>query len=108
MSRFQRNGTCSKEPQMRRVVVTGLGMVTPLGCGVDITWRRLLAGESGARAIETFDVSDLPCKIACSIPRGDGTDGTFNADQWMEPKEQRKVDGFIVFAMCAARQALED
>src|SRR5262249_23285893 len=61
-----------------------------------------------ARAIKTFDVSDLPAKIACSIPRGDGSDGTFNPDQWMEPKEQRKVDGFIMFAMCAARQALED
>jgi 3-oxoacyl-[acyl-carrier-protein] synthase II len=93
---------------MRRVVVTGIGMVTPLGCGADVTWRRLLAGESGARRIETFDVSDLPTKIACSIPRGDGTDGTFDADQWMEPKEQRKVDGFIVFAVCAARQALDD
>ena len=54
---------------MRRVVVTGLGMVTPLGCGVEPTWRRLLAGESGARRVETFDVSDLPCKIACPIPR---------------------------------------
>jgi 3-oxoacyl-[acyl-carrier-protein] synthase II len=93
---------------MRRVVVTGIGMVTPLGCGVDVTWRRILAGESGARPIETFDVSDLPAKIACSIPRGDGADGTFDADQWMEPKEQRKVDGFIVFAVCAARQALDD
>jgi 3-oxoacyl-[acyl-carrier-protein] synthase II len=93
---------------MRRVVVTGLGMVTPLGCGVDVTWRRLLAGESGARVIETFDVSDLPAKIACSIPRGDGSNGTFDPDQWMEPKEQRKVDKFIVYAMCAARQALED
>src|SRR5919198_346609 len=93
---------------MRRVVVTGLGMVTPLGCGADVTWRRLLAGESGARRIDTFDVSDLPAKIACSIPRGDGSDGTFDADQWMEPKEQRKVDGFIVFALCAARQALDD
>ena len=93
---------------MRRVVVTGIGMVTPLGCGADVTWRRLLAGESGASRIETFDVSDLPAKIACSIPRGDGTDGTFDADQWMEPKEQRKVDGFIVFAVCAARQALDD
>jgi 3-oxoacyl-[acyl-carrier-protein] synthase II len=83
-------------------------MVTPLGCGVDVTWQRLLAGESGARRIESFDVSDLPAKIACSIPRGDGSDGTFDADQWMEPKEQRKVDGFIIFAMCAARQALDD
>src|SRR5215475_10310526 len=93
---------------MRRVVVTGLGMVTPLGCGVDVTWWRLLAGESGARRIDTFDVSDIPAKIACTIPRGDGSDGTYNPDQWMEPKEQRKVDHFIVFAMCAARQALED
>jgi 3-oxoacyl-[acyl-carrier-protein] synthase II len=93
---------------MRRVVITGVGMVTPLGCGVDVTWRRLLAGESGARRIDTFDVSDLPSKIACIIPRGDGSDGTFNPDQWMEPKEQRKVDGFIIYAMCAARQALDD
>ncbi len=93
---------------MRRVVVTGLGMVTPLGCGVDTTWQRLLNGQSGARKIEKFDVSDLPCKIACQVPRGDGSDGTFNPDQWMEPKEQRKVDDFIVFAMSAARQALQD
>ena len=93
---------------MRRVVVTGLGMVTPLGCGVDVTWKRLLAGQSGANRVENFDVSDLPAKIACQIPRGDGTDGTFNPDQWMEPKEQRKVDEFIVFAMAAATQALDD
>ena len=93
---------------MRRVVVTGLGMVTPLGCGVETTWRRLIAGESGAKRIERFDVSDLPCKIACTIPEGDGSDGTYNADQWMEPKDQRKVDNFIVYAMCAARQALDD
>ena len=87
---------------MRRVVVTGLGMVTPLGCGVETTWRRLIAGESGARRIEQFDVADLPAKIACLIPRGDGSNGTYNPDQWMEPKEQRKVDEFIVYAMCAA------
>ena len=93
---------------MRRVVVTGLGMVTPLGCGVEVTWERLIAGRSGARRIETFDVSDLPCKIGCVVPRGDGSDGTYNPDQWMEPKEQRKVDDFIAFAMCAARQALDD
>jgi 3-oxoacyl-[acyl-carrier-protein] synthase II len=93
---------------MRRVVVTGLGMVTPLASGVEPTWQRLLAGESGIRAIETFEVSDLPCKIAGQIPRGDGCDGTFNADQWMEPKEQRKVDDFILFAMAAAKQALDD
>jgi 3-oxoacyl-[acyl-carrier-protein] synthase II len=93
---------------MRRVVVTGLGMVSPLGCGVEATWRRLLAGESGARPIESFDVSDLPARIGCSLPRGDGSEGTYNPDKWMAPKEQRKVDEFIVYAMCAARQALDD
>ncbi|MBN8915834.1 MAG: beta-ketoacyl-ACP synthase II [Rhizobiales bacterium] len=93
---------------MRRVVVTGLGMVTPLACGVEPTWRRLLAGESGVKAISHFEVSDLACKIAANIPRGDGSDGTYNPDQWMEPKEQRKVDEFIVFAMAAATQALDD
>src|SRR5215211_1849555 len=93
---------------MRRVVVTGLGMVTPLGCGVEPSWARILDGQSGARKIETFDVSDLTSRIACIIPRGDGSDGTFNPDQWMEPKDQRKVDDFIIFAMCAARQALDD
>src|ERR1700754_681245 len=93
---------------MRRVVVTGLGMVTPLGCGVDTTWTRILDGQSGARKIDTFEVADLAGQIACVIPRGDGSDGTFNADQWMEPKEQRKVDDFIIFAMAAARQALDD
>src|SRR5918912_4160285 len=93
---------------MRRVVVTGVGMVTPLACGVEASWRRLLAGESGARKVESFDVSDLPSKIACVIPRGDGSDATYNPDQWMEPKEQRKVDDFITYAMCAARQAIED
>ena len=93
---------------MRRVVVTGLGMVTPLGCGVDTTWTRILSGQSGARKIDTFEVADLASRIACVIPRGDGSDGTFNPDQWMEPKEQRKVDDFIIFAMAAARQALDD
>jgi 3-oxoacyl-[acyl-carrier-protein] synthase II len=93
---------------MRRVVVTGLGMVSPLACGVELTWQRILNGESGARRIETFDVSDLTSQIACVIPRGDGSDGTFNPDQWMEPKDQRKVDDFIIFAMCAAKQALDD
>ncbi|MGH6726233.1 MAG: beta-ketoacyl-ACP synthase II, partial [Pseudolabrys sp.] len=93
---------------MRRVVVTGMGMLTPLGCGVETTWQRLLKGESGAKKIDTFDVSDVSCKIACMVPRGDGSNGTFNPDQWMEPKEQRKVDDFIVYAMCAAKQALDD
>ncbi len=93
---------------MRRVVVTGLGMVSPLACGVEPTWERILKGESGARRIETFDVSDLTCKIGCVVPVGDGANNTFNPDDWMEAKERRKVDDFIVYAMAAARQALDD
>ena len=93
---------------MRRVVVTGLGMLTPLACGVEPTWQRLLAGESGIGRVENFDVSDLPCQIAGQVPRGDGSNGTFNPDDWMEPKEQRKVDDFILYAMGAAKQALDD
>src|SRR5579862_5497458 len=93
---------------MRRVVVTGLGMVTPLASGIEPTWQRILAGQSGIRRIEKFDVSDIPCKIAGQVPRGDGCDGSFDADRWMEPKEQRKVDDFIIFAMGAATQALDD
>ena len=93
---------------MRRVVVTGLGMVTPLGSGVETTWSRLLAGESGAVRIQDFEVGDLPSQIACRIPRGDGSNGTYNPDLSMEPKEQRKVDDFIIFAMAAADEALAD
>jgi len=93
---------------MRRVVVTGLGMVTPLGCGVEPTWTRLLSGKSGAVPIDRFDVSDLPARIAFQIPSGDKTEGLFNADQWMDPKDQRKVDDFIIYGMAAARQALDD
>ncbi|MDH2327608.1 beta-ketoacyl-ACP synthase II [Cereibacter sp. SYSU M97828] len=93
---------------MRRVVVTGLGMVTPLACGVEETWKRLLDGQSGAGTITRFDPSAVVTKYACEIPRGDGTDGTFNPDDWMEPKDQRKVDDFIVYGMAAAVQAVED
>ncbi len=93
---------------MRRVVVTGLGMVTPLGCGVEKTWSNILAGKSGAVRINDFEVDDLACKIAARIPRGDGTDGTYNPDLYMDPKEQRKVDEFIVFAMAAAKEAIDD
>ena len=93
---------------MRRVVVTGLGMVTPLGCGVEPTWQRLLAAESGVKAIDKFEVADITSRIAGQIPRGNGSDGSFNPDQWMEPKEQRKVDDFILYAMCAAKLALDD
>ena len=92
---------------MNRVVVTGLGMVTPLAAGVEATWRRLLAGESGAARVESFDVSDIACQIAAQVPRGAAPDA-FNPDEWIEPKEQRKVDDFIIFAMAAAGQALRD
>ena len=93
---------------MRRVVITGLGLLSPLGCGVEVSWQRLTAGQNAARRVENFDVSDLTCQIACQIPRGDGSDGTFNPNDWMEPKEQRKVDDFIIYAMAAATQALTD
>ena len=93
---------------MRRVVVTGLGMVSPLGCGVEATWQRLLEGQNAAARVTDFEVEDIAAKIACQIPRGDGSDGTFNPDDWMEPKEQRKVDDFIIYAMAAATQALND
>ncbi len=93
---------------MRRVVVTGMGMVTPLASGVDASWRNLLAGESGAGRISGFEIDDLACQVAFQLPRGDGSKGTFNPDDWMEPKEQRKVDDFIVYAMAAADQALAD
>jgi 3-oxoacyl-[acyl-carrier-protein] synthase II len=92
---------------MRRVVVTGLGMVSPLASGVEETWKRLLAGESGAGPIKGFEASDLACKIAMQVPRGDEPDA-FNPDDWMEPKEQRKVDDFIIFGVAAATQALKD
>src|ERR1700692_4053501 len=93
---------------MRRVVVTGLGMVTPLASGAEPTWQRLLAGESGIRRIEGFEVSDLPCKIAGQIPRGEGSDGTFNADQWMDPKQDRKVLPFLLLAMASGPHARAD
>ena len=93
---------------MRRVVVTGLGIVCPLGAGVETVWRRLIAGESGLRKIDQFQVDDLPAKVAGVIPRGEGSEGAFNADAVLEPKEQRKVDDFITFAMAAAEEALAD
>src|SRR6195256_1339412 len=93
---------------MRRVVVTGMGLVTPLGIGLERVWGRLLAGESGIRAIQSFDVSDLPSRVAAQVPRGDRASGLFNADDWVSPKDQRRMDDFIVFAMAAATQAVED
>ena len=93
---------------MRRVVITGMGLVTPLACGVEATWSRLIEGRSGAGVISLFDASHLACSIACEVPEGDGTDGTFNADDWMSAKDARKVDRFILFGMAAAQQAIED
>lgn len=93
---------------MRRVVVTGLGLVTPLADGVEETWSRLLDGQSGAGPITQFDASDLATTYACEVKRGDGTNGTFNADKYLAPKEQRKIDQFIVFGLAAAMQAVED
>ena len=93
---------------MRRVVVTGMGIVNPLGVGVDNTWERLLAGESGIRTIQSFDVSDLPAKIAGQVPAGETDAGLFNVDDWVPQKDQRRMDGFISYGMCAAIQAVEN
>lgn len=93
---------------MRRVVVTGLGIVSPLACGVEETWSRLLKGQSGAGPITRFDASELPARIACEIPMGDGTDGTYDPDAWVPAKDQRKIDPFITYAITAAAQAVED
>ncbi|MFN3294654.1 MAG: beta-ketoacyl synthase N-terminal-like domain-containing protein, partial [Gemmobacter sp.] len=93
---------------MRRVVVTGMGLVTPLACGVEQTWSRLLAGQSGAGPITRFDPANVATKYACEIPLGDGSDGTFNPDDWMDAKDRRKVDDFILYGMAAAVQAVRD
>jgi 3-oxoacyl-[acyl-carrier-protein] synthase II len=93
---------------MRRVVVTGLGMVSPLACGVEETWKKLLSGASGATRITKFDANHLATNYACEIPFGNGHNGTFNPDDWMEKKDQRKVDPFILYGVAAAAQAIED
>ncbi len=93
---------------MRRVVVTGLGLVTPLACGVEESWSRILDGKSGAGPITRFDPERVTTKYACEVPYGDGTDGSFNPDDWMQPKERRKVDDFILYGVAAAVQAVED
>ena len=93
---------------MRRVVVTGLGLVTSLGCGVEVNWENLLAGKSGIGAIQSFDISDLPAKIAGQVPVGETAEGLFNADDWMTPKDQRRMDEFIVYGLTAAIQAVAD
>ena len=93
---------------MRRVVVTGLGMVSPLACGVEETWKRLIAGENAANTITRFDANNFATNYACEIPFGDGLNGTFNPSDWMEPKERRKVDDFILYGMAAADMAVAD
>jgi len=93
---------------MRRVVVTGMGLVTPLGVGTEYVWKRILNGESGISGIQAFDVSDLPCRIAGEVPLGDKSSGKFNPDDYVQPKDQRKMGRFIHFAMGAAVQAVED
>ena len=93
---------------MRRVVVTGIGLVSPLACGAGETWKRILASQNAAAKVENFQVDDIAAQIACQIPFGDGSDGTFNPDDWMEPKEQRKVDPFIVYSVAASDMALDD
>ena len=93
---------------MRRVVVTGMGMVSPVGCGTEASWANILAGHSGVRRVDDFQVDDLACQIAAYIPRGARADGKFDRDEWMAPKDSRKVDDFIIYAVAAAEQALED
>jgi 3-oxoacyl-[acyl-carrier-protein] synthase II len=93
---------------MRRVVVTGMGIVSPLGVGVENVWNRLLKAESGIQGVQSVDVTDLPCKVAGEVPRGDTSSGKFNADDYVPPKDQKKMDTFIIMAMAAAQQAVED
>src|SRR5665213_3016716 len=93
---------------MRRVVITGVGLVTPMGIGTKHVWDQLIDARSGIRSIQNFDVSDLPAKIAGQVPRGETSSGSFNADDWVPPKDQRKMDEFIVCAMGAAQQAVSD
>jgi 3-oxoacyl-[acyl-carrier-protein] synthase II len=93
---------------MRRVVVTGIGIVSPLGVGVDHVWKKLIKGESGISSIQSFDVSDLPAKIAGQVPRGETSSGNFNPDDFVTPKDQKKMDDFIVMAMAAADEAVKD
>ncbi|MDA8803537.1 beta-ketoacyl-ACP synthase II [Amylibacter sp.] len=93
---------------MRRVVVTGLGMVSPLACGVEETWKRLISSENAANTITRFNADNFSTNYACEIPFGDGSNGTFNPTDWMEPKERRKVDDFILYGMAAADMAVAD
>ena len=92
---------------MRRVVVTGAGMVTPLGCGVDYNWTKLIQGDSGASKITRFNAEDYKCKVACEVPLGDGSKGTFNAEDWIEKKEIKKIDDFIKYSLASTEEAFK-
>lgn len=93
--------------QMRRVVITGMGMISPLATGVDETWEKLIAGKSGASAVTHFDASSMPCRVACEIKRDGSPEAIFNADDWMDAREQRRVDDFILMGVAAACQAIK-
>ena len=93
---------------MRRVVITGLGLVSPLASGVEQSWSRIVNGDPGGNLITRFDADRVATKYACEVPIGDGSDGTFNADDWMEPKERRKVDDFILYGIAASEMAVRD
>ena len=93
---------------MKRVVVTGMGLVTPLGCGTDLNWKNLISGKSGAGTISRFDASNFKCQVACEVPLGDGNDGTYNAEDWIEKKELKKIDDFIKYALTASEDAFID
>ena len=93
---------------MKRVVVTGLGMVTPLGCGVELNWRNIFSGISSASLISKFIAEDFKCKVACEVPIGDGSNGTFNAGDWIEKKEIKKIDDFIKFSMASSEEAFKN
>ena len=92
---------------MKRVVVTGIGLVTPLGCGKDSNWDNLISGKSGAGKITKFDTTDFKCQVACEVPQGDGKNGTFNAEDWIEKKELKKIDEFIKFVLAAGKEAFK-
>ena len=94
--------------RMRRVVITGIGMVSPLGSGAEPSWQRLNDGHCGVNKIDSFDVSDLPVKIGAEVPLGDEADGYFDFDRWVAPKDRRKNDNFIIFGISAASQAIAD
>ena len=112
MARYQAsavlNETKKKGQAMRRVVVTGLGMVSPLANGVEETWTRLLDGQSGAGTISRFDAGHMATTYACEVPLGDGSNGTFNPDDVLVPKERRKVDDFILYGLAAVDEAVRD